>query len=152
MSPKERYWQLFDRDQALKALPPGFIDQSGLFAQEVFRLNQELSRFTDIPTDLPDLLCLSPIEKDRIDKEAKDIHWALNYPSASMPQNFLETTCSRINLNSDACFVYNRLPRRDQERLQLQVDKDRFGKPAYVLEVLHTLPRNSYQTNVHNWH
>lgn len=151
MSPKERYWQLFDRGQALRALPPGFTDQAGLFAQEVFRLNQELQRITDIPTDLPDLPCLSPVEKDRIDKEAKDIHWALNYPSTGMPQGFLEATCSRINQNSDACFVYNRLPRRDQERLQLQVERDRFGKPVYVLQVPHTLPRTSYQTNVQNW-
>lgn len=151
MSPKEKYWQLFDRDQQLKSLPKGFTDQAGLFDQETLRISQELARIRDVPTDLPDVLCLSQPEKERIDKEAKDIHWALNYPNSSMPCGFLETACSIINRNGDACFVYNRLPRHDQEKIQLRAERDKFGKPVYVLEISPFIQRNFYQDNVQNW-
>ncbi|MBX9878428.1 MAG: hypothetical protein K2Y22_08205 [Candidatus Obscuribacterales bacterium] len=130
MSPKERYWHLFDSDLKMKSLPKGFTDQAGLFDQEAYNVRQELASFHEIPADFPDGIQLSKQDTARIDKEAQDIHWALNYPSFSQ----VESCCRLINRNGDACLVYNRLPRIDQERLQLQVVGNLIGKPTYTLE------------------
>lgn len=133
MSPKERYWELFDNNQRLKSLPKGFTDQAGLFDQDAISIAQELSRFSEVPTTFPDNCPFSQQDIARIDKETQDIHWALNYPASVHPA-LLETTCRQINRNGDACAVYNRLPRIDQEKMDLQVIGSMVGKPAYVLE------------------
>jgi|GEM_PF-3865285 len=133
MSPKERYWQLFDSDLRMKSLPKGFTDQAGLFDQEAVSVRRELAGFSEIPTSFPDNCQLSRQDILRVDKEAQDIHFALNYPSASSP-TLLETTSRQVNKNNDACAVYNRLSRLDQERMELHVSQSMFGKPTYVLE------------------
>lgn len=133
MSPKERYWELFDKDLEMKSLPKGFTDQAGLFDQTAVRIRQELAGFSEIPSSFPDSCPMSKQDILRIDKETQDIHFALNYPSASSAM-LLDTTIAQANRNNDACAVYNRLNKLDQERIELHVKQNMFGKPTYVLE------------------
>lgn len=144
MSAKESYWNLFDHNQQIRLVPDAFIDQFGYFNDTARQIMDEMERSKEIPIDSPDAQLINKQDIARVDKEAKDLHWELNYSTTINAPSALENVCRQITKNGDACAVYHRLPKRDQERIIFKTVKNMVGKATYALEAKPAQPRNPY--------